>query len=119
MFERTRIFREVQGWFGGFDIIATPTLSRTALAIDHDFFAPIEIDGIATDTVRRAWYPYTLPFNLSGNPAVTLPCGFGADGLPIGLQLVGPHLADARLLRGAGLFEMARPWADHRPLIKV
>ena len=115
MFERTRIFRGVQRWFETYDIVATPTLSRTALAIDHDFFAPIEIDGEAADTVRKAWYPYTLPFNLSGNPAVTLPCGQGADGLPIGLQLIGPHLGDAKLLRAAALFETARPWAGERP----
>jgi aspartyl-tRNA(Asn)/glutamyl-tRNA(Gln) amidotransferase subunit A len=115
MFERTRIFREVQAWFEACDVVATPTLSRTALAIDHDFFAAIEIDGKVADTVRKAWYPYTLPFNLSGNPAVTVPCGWGADGLPIGLQLVGPHLGDARLLRAAALYEMARPWADRRP----
>src|SRR5205807_9078129 len=97
MFERTRVFREIQAWFDDCDIVATPTLSRTALAIDHDFFAPIEIDGVTADTVRKAWYPYTLPFNLSGNPAVTLPCGWGEGGLPIGLQLIGPHLRDARL----------------------
>ena len=115
MFERTRIFREVQHLFDDCAIVATPTLSRTALAIDHDFFAPIEIDGGVTDTVRKAWYPYTLPFNLSGNPAVTLPCGWASDGLPIGLQLIGPHLGDARLLRAAALYEMARPWADRRP----
>lgn len=115
MFERTRVFREVQGWFGRFDLVAIPTLSRTALPIGHDFFAPIDIDEVPADTVRRAWYPYTLPFNLSGNPAVTLPCGWGADGLPIGLQLVGPHLGDARLLRAAALFEAARPWAHRRP----
>jgi aspartyl-tRNA(Asn)/glutamyl-tRNA(Gln) amidotransferase subunit A len=115
MFERTRIFREVQRWFDGYDIVATPTLSRTALSIDHDFFEPIEIDGEVADTVRKAWYPYTLPFNLSGNPAVTLPCGWAADGLPIGLQLIGPHLGDARLLRAAALYETARPWAHRRP----
>ena len=115
MFERTRIFREIQGWFAHCDIVATPTLSRTALSIDHDFFAPIEIDGVVTDTVRNAWYPYTLPFNLSGNPAVSLPCGRGSDGLPIGLQLVGPHLGDVGLLRAAALFEAARPWAEDRP----
>ncbi|HEX3952717.1 MAG TPA: amidase [Stellaceae bacterium] len=117
MFERTRIFREVQTWFERYDIVATPTLSRTALPIDHDFFKPIEIDGAATDTVRNAWYPYTLPFNLSANPAVTLPCGFGTDGLPIGLQLIGPHLGDARLMHAAALFEAARPWGQHRPSV--
>ncbi|HTZ38405.1 MAG TPA: amidase [Stellaceae bacterium] len=115
IFERTRVFREIEGWFGEHDLVATPTLSRTALAIDHDFFAPIAIDGEPADTVRKSWYPYTLPFNLSGNPAVTLPCGFAADGLPIGLQLIGPHLGDARLLRAAALYEAASPWADKRP----
>jgi aspartyl-tRNA(Asn)/glutamyl-tRNA(Gln) amidotransferase subunit A len=46
---------------------------------------------------------------------VTLPCGWASDGLPVGLQLVGPHLGDARLLRAAALFEMARPWAHRTP----
>jgi aspartyl-tRNA(Asn)/glutamyl-tRNA(Gln) amidotransferase subunit A len=99
-------------------MVATPTLARTALPIDHDFFAPIEIDGEIADTVRKSWYPYTLPFNLSGNPAVTLPCGFGGDGLPIGLQLIGPHLGDARLLHAAALYEMVRPWAEKRPVLE-
>ncbi len=115
MIERTRIYRQIQGWFESCDLIVTPTLTRTALPIDDDFFAPIEIGGKTVDTARKAWYPYTHPFNLSGNPAVTLPCGWASDGLPIGLQIVGPLLDDARVLRAAALFETAQPWAQRTP----
>lgn len=117
MFARTRIFRQIAGWFESCDLIATPTLARTALPLDHDFFAPIEIDGEVTDTVRKAWYPYTHPFNLSGNPAVSLPCGWAADGLPMALQLVAPHWGERALLHAAALFEMAQPWAQRTPPI--
>ena len=70
-----------------------------------------------TDTVRRAWYPYTHPFNLAGNPACSVPCGFGADGLPLGLQIVGRWFEDDEVLRAAALFERERPWADRRPTL--
>jgi aspartyl-tRNA(Asn)/glutamyl-tRNA(Gln) amidotransferase subunit A len=102
---RTALFRRLQGWLSRFDLIATPTLARTALPIDHDPFAPIEIDGVACDTVRRAWYPYTLPFNLTGHPAVSLPIGNDAIGLPIGIQLVGRLREDGRLLDLAATVE--------------
>ena len=114
IFLRTRLYRQVQSWFDSADVVVTPTLSRTALPIEQDFFAPIEIDGQPVDTMRRAWYPYTLPFNMTGNPAVSIPCGWGSDGLPIGLQLIGRHGEDTRLLRVAALFEQARPWSDRR-----
>jgi aspartyl-tRNA(Asn)/glutamyl-tRNA(Gln) amidotransferase subunit A len=107
-FARTQLFRLVQSWFEKTDVIVTPTLARTALPIDHDFFAPIEIDGRLTDTPRRAWYPYTIPFNATGHPAISLPCGWDRDGLPIGLQLVGRPGADALLLRIAALLEQAQ-----------
>ncbi|MFX8875715.1 hypothetical protein ABTM97_19295, partial [Acinetobacter baumannii] len=60
---RTQFFRKVQGWFERFDVILTPTLTRTAIPIEERLFEPIEIEGRAVDTVRRAWYPYTHPFN--------------------------------------------------------
>jgi aspartyl-tRNA(Asn)/glutamyl-tRNA(Gln) amidotransferase subunit A len=115
IFARTRLFRQVQSWFETCDIVAMPTLSRTALPIDQDFFAPIEIDGQAVPNLRAAWYPYTMPFNLTGNPAVSLPCGFDSAGLPIAIQLVARCGEDASLLRAAAAFEKAKPWSAKRP----
>ena len=117
IFQRTALYRQVQSWFDEADIIAMPTLSRTALPIDQDFFGPIEIDGEAVPNLRAAWYPYTMPFNLTGNPAVSLPCGFAADGLPVGLQLIARPGEDAKLFRIAALFEQAQPWAQRRPAL--
>jgi len=115
---RTLLFRKVQGWFDRFDVIVTPTLARTAIDIEERLFEPIEIEGRKVDTVRKAWYPYTHPFNLTGHPAVTLPCGFHSDGLPVAIQLVGRCGEDARLFRVAALFGQARPWAHRRPVLE-
>lgn len=60
--------------------------------------------------VRGAWYPYTFPFNFSGHPAVSLPCGLSSEQLPIGLQIVGPWNADRRLLALAEAIERDRPF---------
>ena len=115
MLARTRLYRQVQAWFERFDIIAMPTLSRTALPIEENLYGAIEIEGRVVDTVRRAWYPYTHPFNLTGNPAIALPAGLHSDGLPVSLQLVGRRGADAELLRIAAIYERSRPWHDLRP----
>ena len=105
MFDRTLLFRRVQALLGGADMLAMPTLTRTALPIDQDLFGAIEIDGRSFDNLRPHWFPWTMPFNMTGHPAISLPCGFGRDGLPIGLQLVGRFRADAELLRVSALFE--------------
>jgi aspartyl-tRNA(Asn)/glutamyl-tRNA(Gln) amidotransferase subunit A len=115
--ERTRIYRRIQSWFDTADIIVMPTLTRTAVSIDEALYDPIEIEGRKVDTVRKAWYPYTHPFNLTGHPALTLPCGFHSDGLPVAIQVVGRRNEDARLFKVAALFEQARPWADRRPKV--
>lgn len=111
----TKLYRQVQDWFELFDVIVMPTLTRTALPIDEALFEPITIGNQKVDTVRRAWYPYTHPFNLTGNPAIVLPAGLHSDGLPISIQLVGRRGADQELLRIAALFERARPWDHLRP----
>ena len=115
---RAQLWRKVQGWFERFDVIVMPTLTRTAIPIEERLFEPIEIEGERIDTVRKAWYPYTHPFNLTGHPAITLPCGFHSDGLPMAIQLVGRRSEDTRLLRIAALYEQARPWTGRRPQIK-
>ena len=112
--QRTAIYRKVQSWFDRYDIILMPTLSRTALPIQERLFDPIEIEGKVVDSIRKAWYPYTHPFNLTGNPAVTLPAGLHSDGLPMAVQLVGRRGADALLLRAAAIFERAHPWDEFR-----
>jgi aspartyl-tRNA(Asn)/glutamyl-tRNA(Gln) amidotransferase subunit A len=115
IFARTRLYRQVQEWFGTCDVVAMPTLSRTAVPIDQDFFGPIEIDGEQVENIRAAWYPYTMPFNLTGNPAISLPCGFERDGMPVAIQLVGPPGSDARLLQVAAVFERAVGWGERWP----
>jgi aspartyl-tRNA(Asn)/glutamyl-tRNA(Gln) amidotransferase subunit A len=115
IFARTTIFRKIQTWFETADILVMPTMARTAVPIDHDFFADVIINNAPAGPARRAWYPYTHPFNISGHPAITLPAGFHSDGLPVAIQLVGRHGEDAKLLKAAALFEKARPWAKRRP----
>jgi aspartyl-tRNA(Asn)/glutamyl-tRNA(Gln) amidotransferase subunit A len=114
-FARTRLFRHVQDLLREHDFIAVPTLARTALPIDQDLFGPLEIDGRMFDEVRSNWFPWTMPFNLTGHPAVTLPCGFDRDGLPVGLQLVGRLRRESDLLAAAALFEAACDVVSRRP----
>jgi len=115
IFARTRLYRQVQEWFEHCDVVAMPTLSRAAVPLDQDFFGPIEIDNQLVENIRASWYPYTMPFNLTGNPAISLPCGFDRDGMPVAIQLVGRPGGDSDLLRVAAAFERARPWSDRRP----
>jgi len=118
-FARTRLFRHVQDLLRDHDFIAVPTLSRTALAIDQDLFGKLDIDGQLFDEVRSNWFPWTMPFNLTGHPAITLPCGMGRDGLPIGLQLVGRLRRETDLLAAASVLEAALDFVSRWPDIEV
>jgi aspartyl-tRNA(Asn)/glutamyl-tRNA(Gln) amidotransferase subunit A len=115
-FARTRLFRAIQSLFEQFDVLVTPTLTRTALPADFDAAnGQIEIEGELCGITRQGWSSYMYPFNLTGHPALTVPSGFAEDGLPTGVQLVGPWGADMALLRLGALLELDRPWAQHRP----
>jgi len=94
-----------------FDVLMTPGLARTAIAAEGGYgrSAPVAIDTAARFT------PWTAAWNLTGQPAVTVPAGFGADGLPLSVQLVGRPGAEDVLYSLAGQIEAARPWEQHRP----
>ena len=114
---RTRLFREIEGWFEDVDLLVTPTLTRPAIVADHDPREPITLDNQLADVPRASWYPYTHPFNLTGHPAITVPAGFTSENLPVGLQIVGPWLADDKVLNAAACFEKSQPWINKRPSI--
>jgi aspartyl-tRNA(Asn)/glutamyl-tRNA(Gln) amidotransferase subunit A len=96
--------------FEQFDVLLTPTISVPAFELG--IVGPSEVAG--RPVVHLAW-TLAYPFNFTGQPAVTVPCGFTASGLPVGLQIVGRRYADGAVLRAAAAFEAARPWAGHRP----
>jgi aspartyl-tRNA(Asn)/glutamyl-tRNA(Gln) amidotransferase subunit A len=115
MFARSALFRRVQGLLEKADVLAMPTLTRSAVALEQDLFGTIDIDGQHFDNVRAHWYPWTMPFNMTGHPAVSLPAGFGRDAMPLGLQLVGRFQDDAELLQVASRFEAAADFTARRP----
>jgi amidase len=93
------------------DVLMTPGLATTAIAAEGSFGKPAPL---AIDRAGR-FTPFTPIFNLTGQPAVTIPAGFGSDGLPLSVQLVGRPGAEETLYALAGQLEAARPWSEHRP----
>jgi aspartyl-tRNA(Asn)/glutamyl-tRNA(Gln) amidotransferase subunit A len=87
-----------------YDLLITPTLSVPA------FEAGQEYPGASQGKRWTDWTPFTYPFNLTQQPAASVPCGLTKAGLPVGLQVVGPKYADALVLRAARAFEAAHPW---------
>jgi aspartyl-tRNA(Asn)/glutamyl-tRNA(Gln) amidotransferase subunit A len=87
-----------------YDLLLTPTLPLVAFA------AGTERPDPAAQPRWINWAPFSNPFNLTQQPAASVPCGLTAAGLPVGLQIVGPMHGDAVVLRAARAFEAARPW---------
>jgi aspartyl-tRNA(Asn)/glutamyl-tRNA(Gln) amidotransferase subunit A len=99
----------VRRFFLRHDLLLTPTLAVSPFAAGCEQ-PPSRMTGS-----RLAWVAFTYPFNLTGQPAATVPCGFTRDGLPVGLQIVGRRLEDATVLRASAAFEAVAPWAARRP----
>ena len=93
------------------DLLLTPTLTVPPFPVHVQ--GPEKVDGRMVPSFQ--WLSFTLPFNMTGQPAATVPAGWTPDGLPVGLQIVGRHLADETVLRAAAAFEAAAPWRDRWP----
>jgi aspartyl-tRNA(Asn)/glutamyl-tRNA(Gln) amidotransferase subunit A len=102
---RTLVRREFEAAFARVDILAAPT--TPGVAFKH---------GDKADPLAMYMNDvYTIPASMTGLPAVSVPCGFNAAGLPIGLQLIGRALDESTLLRAAHAYEQATPWRQRRP----
>jgi amidase len=105
--------RGLVAFFAGYDLLLTPALAERPLAIG-------ECDGLGErpleDLERSGRFtPFTSLFNVTGQPAISVPIGFGEDNLPTGVQIVGKPLGEDTLLQVAAQIEAARPWAHQRP----
>lgn len=109
MHERLEFTGRLAALFQGVDLLLMPTM-------------PVPVPSLARmaeygqdDTVLLRMLRFTAPFNFAGNPTITLPCGMDAAGLPLSLQLVGPHVSEALLCRAGHAFQSRTDWHTRRP----
>ena len=101
--ERMRLF------FERYDLLLSPTLPCAAFDVGRDTPPGQDARNIVS------WVYYTYPFNLTGQPAASIPAGFSGAGLPVGLQMVAGINREVDILRAAAALEEAAPWAERRP----
>jgi Asp-tRNA(Asn)/Glu-tRNA(Gln) amidotransferase A subunit family amidase len=104
--ERGRYARAWEEFFGEFDLLLTPTMQVPPFPIGTE--GPTHIDGAPCEPPWGDWCNLLYPPNLTGQPAASVPCGLDPNGLPVGLQIIGPRFADARVLGAAAVFEAVR-----------
>ncbi|MBA2115301.1 amidase [Bremerella alba] len=107
--ERAAITEKMSLFHQKYDLLLTPTLPIPA------FDAGLEVPKDWPHDRWPTWTPFTYPFNMTGQPAISVPCGFTASGLPIGLHIVGPRHADALVLQAAHYYQQVRPLTSIRP----
>ena len=103
----------IHRWFEDWDFLLTPSVSVAAFPAER--LMPAHWPQHPWNWIE--WAHFSYPFNMSWNPAANVPCGFTADGLPVGLQIVGRRFDDLGVLQASAAFEQAQPWADRRPLV--
>ncbi len=109
---RTELWERVRKFQERYDFIVTPTTAVGPFPVETPY--PREINGVPMANYIE-WVLLTYAFTVVGLPAISVPCGFTREGLPVGLQIAGRWRDEASVLRAAAAFEQAAPWADHRP----
>ncbi|SHE50392.1 amidase [Kaistia soli DSM 19436] len=104
--KRDRFKGEIARLFSSIDVLISPVYPMVGALYE-------EMDSYLADLV--GFLGFTSPFNVSGSPSITLPCGAAAVGMPIGMQLIGPHLSEPTLLRAAHAFQQATDWHTRHP----
>lgn len=104
---RKAVVNKMWRFMQNYDLLLTPTLAAPPFPVHMQ--GPEMIEGRMVNT--GAWLAFTSPLNMTGQPAASIPAGFTAGGLPVGLQIIGRHLDDPMVLRASAAFEAARPWA--------
>jgi len=113
VFKRYEFREKTRQFFEKYDLLLSPTLPVPAFDVNRDL--PIELEKSDRNVV--SWAYYTYAFNLTGQPAASIPAGFTKSKLPVGLQIVGRTHQEVDIFRAAAVFEQAQPWADRRPPI--
>ena len=110
---RHDFWTDVQRFLARFDLLLMPTVAVPPFEVGRPGLN--EIDGQPVSPL--GWMPFTFPFNLTGQPAATVPVGMTSSGLPVGLQIVGRRFADRTVLAASAAFEAAQSWIERRPVI--
>jgi len=108
---RKTLVNKMWRFMSRYDLLLTPTLAVPPFPVHMQ--GPEIIEGRMVSPSQ--WLAFTFPMNLTGQPAASIPAGLTKRGLPVGLQIVGRHLADASVMRASAAFEQARPWQHHVP----
>lgn len=110
---RHEFWEQIRPTFEKFDLVLSPTLPVPPFAVGQDDADPI--DGEQLGPLQ--WTRFTYPFNLTGQPAASIPAGWTKSGLPVGLQIIGNRYADLPVLQAARAWEQVQPWNDRRPVL--
>ncbi|MFX1573500.1 MAG: amidase [Promethearchaeota archaeon] len=116
--QRHAIYETFHRYFLDYDILITPTLPHPSFKIEMGKRGTIFPSVKGKPLSITSWMCFTYPFNLTGLPAASIPCGWTNDGLPIGMQIIGRRYDEKTVLQVSKAFEEISPWQDKLPILK-